>query len=173
MCPILKKFSNKLQPFDEVVKIVDEVLLSKKGDEVRILEHLLSYTESQFGKEKTRIGYRERGDGTRISNWAVDIFIFYNINFKLAKLYRQNNSISSISGENARFPYLQRSLSLLNPFLIHVDSDGSSGIDSLNEGQINQLLNALFATEQDMAIVTMCRRQFDIAEVSIFLVILD
>lgn len=127
-------------------KIVDEVLVSKKGDEIRILEHLLLYTESQFVKEMTRIGYRERADGTSISDWVVEIFIICDIHSRLAKFYRQNDSISCISRENARFPYLERSLSLLSPLLIHLDSDGSNGIDSLSEDQIHQLLSALFAT---------------------------
>jgi hypothetical protein len=43
MCPILKKLSNTLQPYDEVVEVVKETLASKKGDNMRTLEHLLQY----------------------------------------------------------------------------------------------------------------------------------
>jgi hypothetical protein len=46
MCPILKKLSTKLQPFHEVIQIKDEILASKKGDDVRVLEHILLYLET-------------------------------------------------------------------------------------------------------------------------------
>jgi len=37
MCPILKKLSSKLESYDKVVQVINEVLESKKGDDVRIL----------------------------------------------------------------------------------------------------------------------------------------
>jgi hypothetical protein len=43
MCPILKKLSTKPLPFDEVIRIKNEIVVSKKGNNVRILEHLLLY----------------------------------------------------------------------------------------------------------------------------------
>jgi hypothetical protein len=68
MCPILKKLSTKLQPFHEAIRINDEILASKKVDYCRVLEHLLSYSEYQFGekvngekkKKKKKIDYREK-----------------------------------------------------------------------------------------------------------------
>jgi hypothetical protein len=50
MCSILKKFSNKVQPFKKVLQIVNEVILSNKREDVRVLEHLLLYAEYQFGE---------------------------------------------------------------------------------------------------------------------------
>jgi hypothetical protein len=63
MCPILKQLSIKLQPFLEVIRIKNEILTSKKGKNCRVLEHLLSYLEYQFGEKVAGIDYRERENG--------------------------------------------------------------------------------------------------------------
>jgi hypothetical protein len=60
MCPILKKLSTMLQPFHEVIRISDEVIVSKKENICRVLEHLLSYLDYQFGKKVAGMDYRER-----------------------------------------------------------------------------------------------------------------
>jgi hypothetical protein len=65
ICPILKKLTNKLQPYREVIRIKDEVL-AYKGKDCRVFEHLLSYLEYQFGEKVAGIDYRERGNGERI-----------------------------------------------------------------------------------------------------------
>jgi hypothetical protein len=65
MCPILKRLSNTLQPYDEVVQVIQA---SKEGNNVRTLEHLLSYADLQFGKPISGKDYRERTDGQRITN---------------------------------------------------------------------------------------------------------
>jgi hypothetical protein len=68
MCPILKKRTRKLQSYREVARVIDEILKSNKGNDYRVLEHLLSFAEHQFGKKVTGKHYREREDGERISN---------------------------------------------------------------------------------------------------------
>jgi hypothetical protein len=50
MCPTLKKLSTKIQPTYDVVRIIDEILISIKGKEIRVVEHVLSYAEYQFGR---------------------------------------------------------------------------------------------------------------------------
>jgi hypothetical protein len=70
MCAILKKLGNKLQRFYEASRIINEILESKKGNDMRVLKHLISYAETQFGMQIKRIGYREREDGKRISNYC-------------------------------------------------------------------------------------------------------
>eukprot|EP00596_Hydrurales_sp_CCMP1899_P005898 CAMPEP_0119035596 /NCGR_PEP_ID=MMETSP1177-20130426/2717_1 /TAXON_ID=2985 /ORGANISM="Ochromonas sp, Strain CCMP1899" /LENGTH=229 /DNA_ID=CAMNT_0006994089 /DNA_START=83 /DNA_END=769 /DNA_ORIENTATION=+ len=164
MCPILKKLTNKLQPYREVTRLIDEIRNSKKGKDIRILEHLLSYAEYQFGKGVAGKHYREREDGNRISNWIVEIEILNEIIATLADLYNQNKSLSNIDRNNMAFPYLERSLSILNPWVINLDSGSGNGIDSLSKDQIETLLDELIYTEQNMARVTMDRRQFDAAE---------
>jgi hypothetical protein len=101
---------------------------------LRILEHLLSYAEYQFGKGVPGKRYREREDGERVSNWIVEIGIFNRIITMLADLadiYAQSNSLSVIGCDHLTFPYLDQSLSILNPWVITLDSDSSNGIDSL------------------------------------------
>jgi hypothetical protein len=163
MCQILKTLSNELQPFHKALQLITETLASKKGDDKRVLAHLLSYAEFQFGNKKTGISYREREDGTRFSNWKADITIL-NIIKILSTLYNEDQSLGRIMSENLRFPLLERSLNLLNPWLIHLDSNTSDQSEGHDEGQINYLLHELFRTEQNMAAVFINRRQFDRAE---------
>ena len=140
MCPILKKLSTQLQPFHEVIRTMDEILKSKKGKDSRVLEHLLSYLEHQFGKKITGIDYRERGDGERISNWEVEIEILHGTCGRLADLYLQDKSLSLISSHKMRLPHLERSLSLLNPWLIQLDLDASNRTDRCNDHRMNHIL---------------------------------
>jgi hypothetical protein len=78
MCPLLKTLSNNLEPFHEAERIIKEILTSTKDTGIndwRVLEHLLLYTELQFGSHQLdpiSVGYRERKDGQRINNWEVD-----------------------------------------------------------------------------------------------------
>jgi tetratricopeptide (TPR) repeat protein len=164
MCPILKKLTKTLKPYHEVTQLIDDIMKSKKGNDRRVLEHLLSFAEHQFGKEVTGNHYREREDGERISNWIVDIGILHRIIQRLSNLYALDSLLSAIVQNDMRFPYLERSLSLLNPWVINLDSDASNGIDNLNEDQINYLVEHLYYTEQNMAFINISRRQFNLAE---------
>jgi hypothetical protein len=160
MCPILKKLSTNLQAFHEVIRIKDEVLALIKENGVRILEHLLSYLEYQFGTKVAGINYRERADGERISSWTVETDILHNILDRLARLHLQDKSLSIISRHEVRLPQLERMLSLLNPWLIQLDQDASNGTDH----QINHLLHKLYFVEHNMANNAMNRYKLDIAE---------
>jgi hypothetical protein len=162
MCPILKKLSTKLQPFHEVIQIKDEILASKKKNDIRVLKHLLSYLEYQFGEKVEAIDYRERADGERISNWKVEIEILHYICVRLAKFYSANDLL--VSRDEKSLPFMERSLSLLNPWLIQLDLDASNRIDGCNDHQMNCILHKLFCVEQNMAALTINSQQFDIAE---------
>jgi tetratricopeptide (TPR) repeat protein len=164
MCPILKKLTKILQRYREVTRLIDEVLESKRGNDCRVLEHLLSFAEHQFEKRVTGKQYRVREDGERISNWIVEIVILYGIIQRLLILYRRDHSLSTIVQDDMCFPYLERSLSLLNPWVINLDSDASSGNDSLNEDQRSYLLGQLYHTELNMAVIAMNKGQFNLAE---------
>jgi hypothetical protein len=147
-----------------VTRLIAEVLQSKKGNNRRVLEHLLSFAEHQFGKGVPGNHYREREDGERISNWIVDIGILYNIIQRFTNFYGEDNSFSTIIRDDMSFPYLERSLSLLNPWVINLDSDASNGNDSLDEDEINYLLEQSYRTEHNMAVIAMNKRQFNLAE---------
>jgi tetratricopeptide (TPR) repeat protein len=138
--------------------------LSKKGNESRVLEHLLSFADFQFGKKVKGKDYRERGDGDRISNWTVEIEIFNDVITTLADLYGQNVTLSTIICDDTSFPLFEQSLSLLNPWVINLDIDASEGNDSHSEEQRNELLRESHYIEQIMAAIALNRRQFDLAE---------
>jgi hypothetical protein len=164
MCPILKKLSKNSQPFREVIPVIKEILASPKGNDVRVLEHLLSYAEYQFGNQVLGIGYRERADGERISNW-VDIGILFIINNRIVEVFYADISLSNISRNDKLFPYLEKIISLLSPWYIHLESDSSDENNYLNIDQKRKLLDIAYFAERRMAVLTTERNQFDVAEV--------
>jgi len=165
MCPILKKLTKKLQPFHEAEPVINEILLSKKGNDIRVLEHLLSYAELQLEKVITGNGYRERESSQCIKYWHPDIAIFHIINSRIAGIYTANDSISELIRDNKRYPFLIKSLCLLNPWLPHLDSDTRHRADSISNDQIIYLWHELYFTERRIAEVTINRDQFDVAEI--------
>jgi tRNA A37 N6-isopentenylltransferase MiaA len=56
-----------------------------------------------------------------------------------------------ISSYEMSFPYLKRSLSILNPWLIQLDLDAINRIDSRNDHRINPILEIIYSIEQKMA----------------------
>jgi hypothetical protein len=109
MCPILKKLLKKLQPFHEAYRIINEILATKKGNDIRVLEHLLSYAEYQFGEKVAGILYRER-DGERVSSWNIDLGIYYGINCRIIDFYTSDRSLGTISCSDKMSLYVERAL---------------------------------------------------------------
>jgi hypothetical protein len=132
MCAILKKIPNKLQSYDGAVRIIDEILASNKGNEIRVFEHLVSYADNQFGQQVPGRDYRERKDGQRIANWDVDISILIKIITITLNIHHNNLSYSPIIRDNKMFPHLERSLNILKPWMVIMDSDASDQSNSLN-----------------------------------------
>jgi hypothetical protein len=98
ICKILKKLSLKLQPYYEVVRVIEEIQeeISAKNNQqkLRVLEHLLSYADHQFGDQVQGKDYCERGNGERIDNWRVAIEIFFPIYISLIVIYQSDESLS-------------------------------------------------------------------------------
>jgi hypothetical protein len=136
----LKKLPNKLQSYNEAVQTIDEILASSKGNNVRVLEHLLSYADYQFGQHVAGSEYRERSDGQRIHNWNVDINILFEISTKILDIYIMNPLLSAIIRENKMFPHLDRSLHILCPWMVTIDSDATNQSNGLSFEQTNELL---------------------------------
>jgi hypothetical protein len=164
MCPILKKLSNTLQPYQEVVQVIEEILASKKGNGMRVLEHLLSYADYQFGKPNSGKDYRERTGGQCIFNWNVDIGILLNISTKMVDVYSTNSSLSVLIRNKEMRPHLEKSLNILSPWLVIIDTDATNQSNSLSVEQIDHLLVTSSCLERQMAIVAMKRNQFDVSE---------
>jgi hypothetical protein len=132
LCPILEKLSNKLQSYKDAAKIIDDIFISKNGNDTRVLNHLLSYANHQFGELTNGKNYRERRDGQRISNWEVDINILMRINYKISDIFLKNNSISTLIKEEKSFPYLQKTIHLIDPYMIQLDLDATTRRDGIN-----------------------------------------
>jgi hypothetical protein len=167
MCPILKKLSNKFQTYPEALQVIDDTLGSKKGNVIRVLEHLYSYAEFQVGKQCVGVGFLKRvdGDGIRMSHKDADIGVLHRINVSIVDAH-DNNSISCLVRDNNLYPYLERSICLLNPWLVHLDTlSASNRIEmGFNNDKINHLIQQLYLTEKRMALVTMNRLQFSLSE---------
>jgi hypothetical protein len=154
ICPTLKKLSNKLQSFQEVMRTVDDIRDSNKMYNLRLLLHLKAYAEHQVGERVPGIDYRQRADGESLNNWDADIYILHKNNESLSKIYYKNNP--SISRDDAIFPCLKQSLDILNA--MNQDSD------SLDDDNKDYLLQELYDTELGLAMVAMNRRIFDLSE---------
>jgi hypothetical protein len=62
MCKILKKLSLQLQSYHEIIKVIKEIqkeLSTKENEETRVLGHLISYVEYQFGDRIPGEAYRQ------------------------------------------------------------------------------------------------------------------
>jgi tetratricopeptide (TPR) repeat protein len=164
ICAILKKLPYQRQSYNEADRIVKETLASNKGNDVRVLEHLLSYADNQFGQQVEGRDYRERTDGQRIANWDVDINILLKISTRMSNFYVNNLSLTPIIQDNKMFPHLERSLNILKPWIVIVDSDASNQSNSLIFEEKEYLFNVSSVIERTMALVVINRNQFDVAE---------
>jgi hypothetical protein len=130
---------------------------------VRVLDHLFSFVEYQFGKESIGVTYRERENGERISNWDVEIRILLAINDTLLDGI-VDSSVSDITYHDRTYPYLLRSLKILNPWLIRIDTNANNRFYSLDEDQTNTVFHQLVVTESKLAARKIERRHFGAAE---------
>jgi hypothetical protein len=148
MCPILKKLLNTQQPYRTVTGIIDEILASKKGNDIRVLEHLLLYAEYQFGKQVPGTAFRER-DGQEISHWDAEISCLYVISSRISGVNFSNDSTAALANKIS-YPYYKRQLCFLTPWFIHFPLK-PNGIDRLANDQMYYLLHQLYFTESMMS----------------------
>jgi hypothetical protein len=164
ICPILKKLANKQQSYKKAVQSIDETLASNKANNVRVLDHLLSYADYQFGQHVAGSKYRERSDGQRIDNWDVEIDILFLISKKISNIYVANPSLSTMIRDKKIYPYLEISLLILSPWMITIDTDANNQSSSLSFEQTNYLLRQSSLIEGNAAQVAINRHQLDVAE---------
>jgi hypothetical protein len=125
ICKILKKLSHQLQPYHEVLRVIEEIReeISKKNKQrtFRVLGHLLSYADYQFGDQILGKFYRERGNGERIDNWRVEIEALIPIHIDWISIYQEDESLSMMARDNLVFPYNEKILELLRPWSTYLD----------------------------------------------------
>jgi tetratricopeptide (TPR) repeat protein len=164
----LKKLSHQLQPYREVLRVIEEIReeIPKKNKQLklRVLRHLLSYADHQFGDRILGKSYRERGNGERIDNWSVELGILVPIHSDLIVTYKEDESLGMMIGDNLTFPYYKKILELLRPWSAYLDSNRTNQIDSLDEDQINHTLVYFTQTERKMGAIYKRRNEFNLAE---------
>jgi tetratricopeptide (TPR) repeat protein len=168
MCKILKKLSHQLQPYREVLRVIEkireEILQKNKEQKSRVLGHLLSYVAYQFGDRILGKSYRVRGNGERINNWRVEIGTLVRIYSDFTAIHIEDKSLIRIVGDSLVFPYMVKMLELLRPWSAHLDSSRTNQIDSLNEDQINTTLAYFSQTERNVGAIYKRRDEFNLAE---------
>jgi tetratricopeptide (TPR) repeat protein len=164
----MKKLSFELQPYHEVVRVIEEIreeLSTEKMEEKRVLGHLISYALHQFGDRIPGKAYRERAsNGERIDNWRVEIGILVSLYLEVVNRLGNDESSSLIVHDNLAFPYYEKILELLRPWSTYLDVSSSSHIGSLDKDQINYALFHFSQTERNMGLIYIRRSQFDLAE---------
>jgi Tfp pilus assembly protein PilF len=164
----LKNLSFQLQPYHEVVQIIEEILeeICKKNKQqgIRVLQHLISYATHQFGDRVSGKAYRERITGERMDNWRVEIKILSPIYFNLIYVHTEDEALSVIDCDNLTFPYYEKMLDILRPWSTYLDLNCASHKDSLDKEQISELLLYLSQTERNMGQIHIRRNQLDLAE---------
>jgi tetratricopeptide (TPR) repeat protein len=163
ICPFMKKLSKKPQPFQEVIEAIDDILASRESGDLRVLDHLLSFAEYQFGKEVTEIGYCKREESPPLSDWNKDR-ILHDINFRIANIWAQDDLIDNLVKNEKILPYLNKSISILNPWEMHLDSDSSNQSDGLTNDQKGLFLAQLCLGEHYLAAVFLRSHELDVAE---------
>jgi hypothetical protein len=164
----LKKLSLHLQPYHVVLRVIEEIIedITKKNKQqtLRVLGHLLPYAHHQFGDRIVGKSYREKGNGECIDNWRVEIKELIYIYNEFIIIYQDDKSLSMMAFNNLVFPYYEKLLEHLRPWSAYLDSNRTSQIDSLDEGQINTTLAYFTQTERNMGAIYKCRNEFNLAE---------
>jgi len=162
ICKILKRLSNDLQPYREVVQVVGEIIDAPKN--VRVLNQLCRYAEFQFGDRIAGETYRQRGEIERIDNFNVEINILIPIYGKLVNTYLEDTSLSVMDSDSIVLPYHEKVLTVLEPWSLCVDLDAANQVDSLSKDQIDKILEIFSDTEQSISSIHTQRNQFTLSE---------
>jgi tetratricopeptide (TPR) repeat protein len=165
ICKTLKKLPHEFQSYRKVIQVITEVQedhLQQNTLDIRVLGHLLSYAEFQFGDRVLGRAHRERANGESISNWTVDILTLFPI---CVSLTMSDNSLTVIVRNQTTLPYWEKIADLLKPWSAYLDSNFTNRIDNLNRDQINVIAQLLSMTERNTASIYVQSNQCDMAEI--------
>jgi tetratricopeptide (TPR) repeat protein len=150
-----------------VARVIEEIFgerPKKTQLDIRVLEHLKSYAEYQFGDRAPLKAYRERLNGECMDNFEVEIGILLRIYNYLENAYSTEKSLSMIDSDNLRFPYFEKMLDLMRPWTSKLDSNSTSRMDSPDKSRINSILYLLSTTERNIGTVLIHRNESILAE---------
>jgi hypothetical protein len=169
---LLVNLNDKLLTFSDIDSTVTELRTQAKNlkgteSETRILEHRLSFAEYQYG-DRTIESYCER-EGNTVDNWNVDIIILYNTCDSLGKLFFDlaDHMDKNVSKENAlknAIHYYEKSLFLLEPWRLQLDSEENERVDMIDEAQIDEILQFLSKAHNSLGECEIMRHDFDRAD---------
>jgi hypothetical protein len=134
ICKVVKKMSNHLQPYHEVIQVIKEIQTSANFNDRRIVKHLLSYAEFQFGDRVHGRDYRERGDVECIDNYTVEVIKLINICIGLTNIFCRDTSLSILQLSDIVLPYREKIMDLLKPWIACLDLGDPSQVLGLNTG---------------------------------------
>jgi hypothetical protein len=158
ICKTLKRLSNQLQPYHQVGQLIMEMLEAREN--ARVLDHLLSYAEFQFGKRIPGKAYRQRENSSeRMDNWTVEIHFLVCIYICLSATHAADASHSLRDLDNCMLPYYLKMLEVLKPWSLSLDSR----TDSISKDQIHHILELSSNTERMTAAIYKNRDQFDLS----------
>jgi hypothetical protein len=156
ICKTLKKLSHQLQPYQDVVRIIQEIRIEKQKNRhlrIRVLGYLIVYAEHQVGDRVEGIAYRERENGNRMDNWEADIQILFHIYCTLISTYVNDESLDTNDCDDLIFPCYEKIFDLLRPWSASIDLNSTSLRDSLTGDQINLILSMSSSTESNIALI--------------------
>lgn len=167
ICKCLKKLSLQIQPYHEVYRVITEREEKITGDnklDARVLLHLISYAEYQYGERVPGRSYRERGNSERVDNWEVELVVLIELHRILIEVYKSDKSLNRILNDNLRLPHQEKILDLLKPWSINLNVNSTSQICNLDIDQINHILKMQSNAERNIAFIHTNRTHFDLAE---------
>jgi tetratricopeptide (TPR) repeat protein len=133
--------------------------------DVRVLGHLVSFVEHQFGDRVVGRSYHERINGDRVGNWEFEILVLMKIyNEMTVAVHNSDESLSIIVCDDLTFPYYEKMLDLLKPWSVYFNSSPSARVDSMDKDKVNHLLRLSSKTERQIALIYIHRSEFDLAQ---------
>jgi hypothetical protein len=115
---------------------VDRLISAKRAENPairflnsRVLAHLISYAEYQFGARVPGKDCRQRLNGESMNNWGVEIEIMIPICFDLVLVYLSENSFT-VEERNLALTFYKIVLDLLRPWSIMLDLNTTRGLNS-------------------------------------------
>jgi tetratricopeptide (TPR) repeat protein len=147
-----------------VARIIEEILqqssTNKKLDR-RVLEHLLSYAELQFGDRIRGKAYRERSNGEQIENWVVEVEILFRINNFLASTNLGDESLGMKGCDKLSAPFYEKMIALLRPWWEYLNLRQTE--TGIGKDRINYVLMYLSQTERNFALIYIRNNELNLA----------
>jgi hypothetical protein len=154
----LKRLPSNLQPYREVVQNIEEIRGATKN--VRVLHHLLSYAQFQFGNSIPGKSYRQRQNGERIDNFEVEIDIMILIYQNLVTIYGADTSLNLKDSHDILMVCYDKISEILQPWSPYLDTDSVGQINSLSREKIDIIFELLLEIERRKAESFANRRLF-------------